>query len=156
MKKLIPPIITSSLLRGADNEVDSASGPPRVNTRHLPREVRRRTMTCDGFRHLLGKRSLNSQICRPRKRPRELRKRKPQCRLSAGPASPFCLTLIIANLFNWNFRPLEVLHRWRDPQLQVGENYSDWTKWRSTNFKSGWLMSLFIFNGFKSWCVMCW
>ena len=47
------------------------------------------------------------------------------------------------------------MSRWRDPQLQVSENYSDLTKWRSTNFKSCWLMSLFIFNMFKSWYVMC-
>ena len=31
---------------------------------------------------------------------------------------------------NFNFHPLEVISRWRDPQLQVGENYSDLTKWR--------------------------
>ena len=31
------------------------------------------------------------------------------------------------------------MSRWRDPQLQVIENYSDLTKWRSTNFKSCWL-----------------
>ena len=31
-------------------------------------------------------------------------------------------------LFNLNFHPLEVLSRWRDPQLQVSENYSDLTK----------------------------
>ena len=35
-----------------------------------------------------------------------------------------------AKLFN--FHPLEVVSRWRDPQLQVGENYSDLAKWRST------------------------
>ena len=33
-----------------------------------------------------------------------------------------------------NFHPLEVVSRWRDPQLQVSENYSDLTKWRSTLF----------------------
>ena len=62
---------------------------------------------------------------------------------------------LTAKLFNWNFHPLEVVARWRDPQLQVSENYSDLTKWRSTNFKSCWLMSLSIFNMFKSWYVMC-
>ena len=54
-----------------------------------------------------------------------------------------------AKLFNLNFHPLEVVSRWRDPQLQVSENYSDLTKWRSTLFKSCWLMSHFIFNIFK-------
>ena len=43
---------------------------------------------------------------------------------------------LTAKLFNWNFHPLENVSRLRDPQLQVGENYSDLTKWRSTNFKS--------------------
>ena len=32
---------------------------------------------------------------------------------------------LTANVFNRNFHPLEVVSRWRDPQLQVGENYSD-------------------------------
>ena len=62
---------------------------------------------------------------------------------------------ITTKLFYLNFHPLEVVSRWRDPQLQVSENYSDLTKWRSTNFKSCWLMSLFIFNRFKSCYVMC-
>ena len=39
---------------------------------------------------------------------------------------------LTGKLFNWNFHPLEVVSRWRDPQLQVGENYLDLTKWRST------------------------
>ena len=42
---------------------------------------------------------------------------------------------LTAKLFNMNFHPLEIVSRWRDPQLQVGENYSDLTKWRSTVFK---------------------
>ena len=29
-----------------------------------------------------------------------------------------------ATLYNLNFHPLEVVSRYRDPQLQVGENYS--------------------------------
>ena len=49
-----------------------------------------------------------------------------------------------AKLFNLNFHPLEVVSRWRDPQLQVSENYSDLTKWRSTVFKYCWLMSQFL------------
>ena len=53
-----------------------------------------------------------------------------------------------------NFYLLEVVSRWRDPQLQVSENYSDLTKWRSTLFKSCWLMSHFIFNIFKMWYSM--
>ena len=52
---------------------------------------------------------------------------------------------LTAKLFNLNFHPLEVVSRWRDPQLQVSENYSDLTKWGSTLFKSCWLMSHFIF-----------
>ena len=56
---------------------------------------------------------------------------------------------LAAKLFNLNFHPLEVVSRWRDPQLQVSENYSDLTKWRSTLFKFCWLMSHFIFNIFK-------
>ena len=35
---------------------------------------------------------------------------------------------LTAKLFNLNFHPLEVDSRWRDPQLQVSENYSDLTK----------------------------
>ena len=42
---------------------------------------------------------------------------------------------LTAKLFNLNFQSLEVVSRWRDPQLQVMENYSDLTKWRSTIFK---------------------
>ena len=34
---------------------------------------------------------------------------------------------LTAKLFNWNFYPLEVVSRWRGPQLQVSENYSDLT-----------------------------
>ena len=56
---------------------------------------------------------------------------------------------LTAKLFNLNFHPLEVVSRWRDPQLQVSENYSGLTKWRSTLFKSCWLMSYFIFNIYK-------
>ena len=62
---------------------------------------------------------------------------------------------LTAKLFDFNFQPLEVVLRWRDPQLQVSENYSDLTKWRSTLFKSCWLMSHFIFNIFKMWYLMC-
>ena len=32
---------------------------------------------------------------------------------------------LAAKLFNWNFHPLEIVSRWRDPQLQVSENHSD-------------------------------
>ena len=38
------------------------------------------------------------------------------------------LNPLTAQIFNWNFHPLEVVSRWRDPQLQVSENYSDLTK----------------------------
>ena len=43
------------------------------------------------------------------------------------------LNSLTAKLFNWNFHPLEVVSRGRDPQLQVGGNYADLTKWRSTH-----------------------
>ena len=33
---------------------------------------------------------------------------------------------LTAKLFNLNFHPLEVVSRWRDPQLQASENYSDY------------------------------
>ena len=42
---------------------------------------------------------------------------------------------LTAKLKNRNFHPLEVVSRLRDPQLQVSENYSDLTKWRSNVFK---------------------
>ena len=58
---------------------------------------------------------------------------------------------LTAKLFNLTFHPLEVVSRWRDPQLQVSENYSDLTKWRLTVFKYCWLMSHIIFNMFKRW-----
>ena len=62
---------------------------------------------------------------------------------------------LTAKLFSLNFHPLEVVLRWRDPQLQVSENCSDLTKWRSTVFKYCWFMSHFIFNMFKRWYLMC-
>ena len=58
---------------------------------------------------------------------------------------------LTAKLFNLNSPPIEGVSRWRDPQLQVSENYSDLTKWRLTLFKSCWLMSHFIVNIFKMW-----
>ena len=33
---------------------------------------------------------------------------------------------LTAKLFNLNFHPLEIVSRWRDPQLQVGENIQIW------------------------------
>ena len=65
------------------------------------------------------------------------------------------LNPLTAKLFNFNFHPLEIVSRWRDPQLEVSENYSELTKWRSTVFKYCWLMSYFIFNMFKRWYLMC-
>ena len=62
---------------------------------------------------------------------------------------PIFLIPLTAKLFNLNFHPLEVVSRWRDPQLQVSEKYSDLTKWRSTVFKYCWLMSHCIFYMFK-------
>ena len=61
---------------------------------------------------------------------------------------------LAAKLFNSNFHSLEVVSRWRDPQLQVSENYSDLTKLRSSVFKYCWMMSHFIFNMFKRWYLM--
>ena len=46
------------------------------------------------------------------------------------------------------------MYRWRDPQLQVNENYSNLTKWRSAILKSLSLMSRFMFNMLKSWYIM--
>ena len=66
-----------------------------------------------------------------------------------GTINPFT-----AKLFNRNFHSLEVVSRWRDPQLQVSENYSELTKWRS--IISCCLMSRFISNMFKNWYLMCW
>ena len=63
---------------------------------------------------------------------------------------------LTAKLFNLNFHPLEVVSHWRDPQLQVSENYSDLTKWRSTLFKSCWLVPHFFLTIFKMWYLMCW
>ena len=37
---------------------------------------------------------------------------------------------LTSKLFNSNFHPLEVVCPWRDPQLQVSENYSHLTKWK--------------------------
>ena len=63
---------------------------------------------------------------------------------------------LTAKLFNWNFHSLEVVSRWRDPQLQVSENYSDLTKWWSINFKSCCLLSLLSLTWLKAYnCVMC-
>ena len=61
---------------------------------------------------------------------------------------------LTAKLFNLNIHPLEIVARWRDPQLQVSENYSDLTKRTSIVFKYCWLMSYF-FNMFKRWYLMC-
>ena len=69
--------------------------------------------------------------------------------MCSGPT--LTLNPLTAKLFNLNFHRLEVVSRWRDPQLQVSENYSDLTKWRWTVFKYCWLMSHFIFNMFKMW-----
>ena len=66
-----------------------------------------------------------------------------------------CFNPLSAKLFNLNFHPLDVVSRRRDPQLQVSENYSDLTKWRSTIFKYCWLMLHFILNMFKRWYLMC-
>ena len=46
------------------------------------------------------------------------------------------ITPLTSELFNKNFHPLEVATRWRDPQLQVNENYSDLTKNRGKLFSN--------------------
>ena len=70
----------------------------------------------------------------------------------------------IANSCNLNFHPLEAVSRWRDPQLQVGENYSYLSKWRQIiftfslieetfNFKNV-LFQVLIYEGFnRDWAV---
>ena len=65
------------------------------------------------------------------------------------------LNPLAAKLFNLNFHPLEIVSRWRDPQLQVSENYSGLTKWMSAVFKYCWFMPHFIFNMFKRWYLLC-
>ena len=42
---------------------------------------------------------------------------------------------LTTKFINLNFHSLEIVSRRHDPQLQVSENYSDLTKWRSTVFK---------------------
>ena len=71
---------------------------------------------------------------------------KAECGLRAPQSLTAVLNPLTAKLFSLNFHPLEAVSRWRDPQLQVSENHSDLTKWRSTLFKSCWLMSHFIFT----------
>ena len=70
-----------------------------------------------------------------------------QCRRWTSFNPTLCRRLV---LFNLNFHPLESVSRWRDPQLQISENYSDLKKWRSTVFKYCWLMSYFILTCLKS------
>ena len=36
----------------------------------------------------------------------------------------YLCAIIVANINNFNFHPFEVLSRYSDPQIQVGENYS--------------------------------
>ena len=45
------------------------------------------------------------------------------------------VNLLTAKLCNWNFHALEFVSRWRDPQLQVSENYSGFTKWEVKDFE---------------------
>ena len=44
------------------------------------------------------------------------------------------VNLLIAKCFSLNFYSLEVVSRWRDPQLQVSENYIDFSIWRPRIF----------------------
>ena len=50
--------------------------------------------------------------------------------LQAGSSNP-----LTVKLFNLNFHPLEVVSRWRDPQLQVSENYTDLKKMEVNSFQ---------------------
>ena len=74
---------------------------------------------------------------------------------TVGASRKLTFSLLTAKLFNLNFHPPEVVSRWCDPQLQVSENYSYLTKWRSTLFKSCWSMTHFIFTIFNMWYLMC-
>ena len=56
-----------------------------------------------------------------------------------------------AKLIYSDFHPLEVVSRWRDPQLQVSENYLDLTKMEVNDFKILLNNSRFIFNMYKRW-----
>ena len=47
-----------------------------------------------------------------------------------------------AKLIYLNFQPLEVVSRYRDPQLQVAENYSYWLN-LSTNIHKSWCLNTF-------------
>ena len=61
--------------------------------------------------------------------------------------SVLCFNIpLTTRLFSCNFHPLEVVSRWRDPQLQVGENYSDLYKQKLTVLYYCRLMPRFIFN----------
>ena len=42
---------------------------------------------------------------------------------------------LTAKLFNLNFHPLEVVSRWRDPQLQVSKNYVRFDKMEVNKFQ---------------------
>ena len=64
-------------------------------------------------------------------------------------------TPLTAKLFNLNFHPLEIVSRWRDPQLQVSENYSDLKKMEVNCFQILLIDVIFYFNMFKKWYVMC-
>ena len=97
--------------------------------------VRRKTFTTEKINHFTCSWPINSHF-------------------HAGHHVNIIIIPLTAKLFNSNSLPHEVVSRWRDPQLQVSENYSHLTEWRSTNFKY-WLMWYFIFNMFKSWYVIC-
>ena len=62
---------------------------------------------------------------------------------SSDNVTSYSFNPLTARLLNLNFHPLEVVSRWRDPQLQVSENYSYLTKFC-------WLMSRFICNMFEN------
>ena len=60
---------------------------------------------------------------------------------------------LTAKLFNLNFHPLEAVSRWRDPQLQVSENYySD--KIEVNSFQILLVDVTIIINIFKMWYLM--
>ena len=80
------------------------------------------------------------------------------CIISAGKRFPrkkipktftrYCINTLMANSNKFNVHPLEVVSRYRDPQLQVGENYSYLFDLRPNICKSG---SCWCFYWMKKW-----
>ena len=58
-------------------------------------------------------------------------------------------TPLSATLWNLNFHPLETVDRYRDPQLQVGENYSLLYNFKSEHMPVLEIISLLILRAWK-------